>query len=444
MEFQAGLNQVKAESSKLTETSHPKGVAGATVLDYVITTALLLASTCSFIYGNTQTRAIILILSLTVGIIKPHLLIFSLSLASSLDMDQHNVLSPMRIVVAFTVVALLIRIKRISTCITKYQLQCLAYYVGFGLWCILCELVRLDIDNIPSTATIFVYSIICMILLIILDGKYSISTYMWIGLAPSAIVSILAALHLRVIYKYEYLITAIGPRYRGIVNDPNYLSSILLVGFTTCLLCFKTQQGALKKISYLAAMSAFAFSIWMTQSRGGIYTAAFCLALFIVLQVGYDLRNIKLGSILLMSLIGILTVTFLISNSQSRVFSASKEQGVMLVRRISQEAVTPILENPIFGPGEDAFVKRYGTAPHNTMLSIGLEYGIVGMLLMLLTISYSFFNLWRYRKKGSIIYFFPLLALNIVLCSFSSPGHKLLWFYLVAAAIFHERALRND
>jgi len=156
------------------------------------------------------------------------------------------------------------------------------------------------------------------------------------------------------------------------------------------------------------------------------------------------MERLRIGNILLMLFIGVLAVVFLMRSSHSRVFFAKGEGGGTLIRSITKEAITPILKNPVFGPGEASFVKRYGAAPHNTLMSIGLEYGIVGMVLMFGGILYSFFNLWRYRKNGSMIFLLPLLSLNMILCSFSGPGHKMLWFYLIAGALFDKRTLCNE
>lgn len=431
------------QSPVQAEASHPRGGTLASALDHVIITALFLAATYSFIYGNVQTRLIVLIVSLAFGIFKPHLLIFSLTLASSLDVNQNIFFTPVRLVIMFTGVALLLRIKNISAHITRHYVVCLAYCWIFALWCLLCTLARQDIEGMPNVFTIFTYASMCFLLFIVVKIKYSIPTYIWIGLAPTVISSILATFNLRVVQEYEYLITPNGIRYRGIVSDPNYLSSVLLVGFTTCLVCLSTKKGMLNKVIYLVISAAFFLALWVPQSRGGIYGAGICMVLLILARVGSDIKHIKFGNLLLMPLIGVLTVVFVMNSIQSRVFSVAKSQGVVVIRGYTEEAISDILDNPVLGLGEANFIKHYNVAAHNTLISIGLEYGIVGMVLMLGAIFYSFFNLWRYRSEGSIIYLFPLLGLNIVLCSFSSPGHKLLWLYLVAAAVFHERALSD-
>jgi hypothetical protein len=444
MELQSASEHAMIESPGVAEASHPHGGTWVSVLDHVIITVLFFAATYSFVYGNGRIRLIVLIASLAIGIFRPHLLIFSLSMASSIDVDQNNIFSPMRVVVMFIGIALLLKIKTISYRITLHYLICLAYCSTFALWCLLCTLIRLDAGGMFGVVTIFSYAVMCFLLIIIVNAKYSLPTYIWLGLAPAVIASILATLHLRVVQPYEYLITPEGIRYRGIVYDPNYLSSIILVGFITCIIYLCTAKGMLTKVLYFFISSSFFIALWVPQSRGGIYSACICIVLFILIQVRSDLKQVRFGNLLLIPFVGVLIVIFLMNSTQSRVFSVVRREGVTVIRGYTEEALTNIMEHPVFGPGEASFIELHGVAPHNTLISIGLEYGIVGMLLMLVGIFYAFFNLWRYRKKGSIIYFFPFLGLNIVLCSFSSPGHKLLWFYLVAAAIFHERVLCND
>jgi hypothetical protein len=443
MQMQTTSNLAAAGSSVLAEAGRSETREGAPVLDYVFIAGLLFITTYAFVYGSAKMRLMALVLSLLLGILKPYLLIFALSLAASLEINQSYFMTPMRIVILFAGISIVIRFRSIINSITKHDIACLAYYMTFALWCVLCTLLRLDAQGISNILTTFTYAIICFFLFIMIRSKYSISNYIWFGLIPTVISSIMAALNLRVVQEYEYLITDEGLRYRGIVNDPNYLSSILLVGFTTCTVCLITKRGVLNKAIYLVASAAFFFAIWVPQSRGGIYTACFCLVLLIVLQMGLDFGRVRIGNIILMASICVLAAIFLMKSSHSRVFFALGEGGGTLIRSITKEAVTPILKDPVFGPGEVNFVKRYGAAPHNTLMSIGLEYGIIGMVLMFAGILYSFINLWRYRKNGSMIFFFPLLSLNMILCSFSGPGHKLLWFYLIAGALFDRRTLSN-
>ncbi len=445
MEFQTIFKPAMIGSPEVVEARRPRGVTWTSVLDYLLATALFLAATYSFVYGNAQTRVIALIFSLVIGIVKPHLLIFSIALASSLDVQQKGFLSPMRIVIIFTSVALLFRIRSILSGFTKSHLIGLAWCSICGLWFLLCSLMRLDVDGMFNILTTVVYAVTCFMLFIVVNTKYQMPTYIWLGLAPTVVSAILATMNLRVVEKFEYLITPEGIRYRGIVNDPNYLSSVLIVGFTTCLVYLSTKKEMSNKAIYLAITAAFFFALWVSQSRGGVYAAGICMILFMVTRVGIDIKKIKFGNILLMLLIGSLAVVFVMNSTKSRIFSVWRhEGGVTVVRGYTQEALMDTLENPVFGLGETNFVKRYGVAPHNTMLSIGLEYGVIGLCLVLVGIFYGFFNIWRYRKQGSMIYCLPFLALNVVLCSFSAPGHKLLWFYLVGAAVFHERALCND
>jgi O-antigen ligase len=261
---------------------------------------------------------------------------------------------------------------------------------------------------------------------------------------PTVVASILAAFNLRVVGKFEYLITNEGLRYRGIVSDPNYLSSILLVGFATCIACLKIKNGVFLKLFYSAVSGAFFFAIWLTQSRAGIYTAFLIVTVFLLFQAVEAIKNFKkIPKLMIMFSMALALMMFLMS-SQSRITTLAKREGITLIRIYSLEALSPLLQNPIFGPGEAVFLKKYGQVAHNTIISIGLEYGIIGMVFMAIAIAYCFFNLWKYRERGSFIYFLPFLALNIVLCSFSGIGHKLLWFYLVRASTFHERVLCND
>jgi hypothetical protein len=166
--------------------------------------------------------------------------------------------------------------------------------------------------------------------------------------------------------------------------------------------------------------------------------------MFVLLQTVSGIKDMKLSKMVFVPIIAVASVMFLMNAHHSRIIRMAEKEGIKVVRSISIDALSSLFQNPIFGPGEASFVKAYGQAPHNTLISVGLEYGIIGMVLLLIVIAYSFYNLWRNREKRSLVYFFPLLSLVAILSSFSGIGHKLLWFYLVAAAIFHERSFYDD
>ena len=410
---------------------------GAAAPDNALAAVLLLMATAAFLYGDANERLIVLILSLASGLYRPPLLIFSLSLATSLDIVTGHFFTPMRVVLIFAAATLLVRHKNISERLCGPHWVALIYLWAFGMWRLLCLYVRAELGGLEDVITIFAYALACLFLLAIVDERCPVSTFVWLGLLPTVILSVSASFHLRPVHRHEYLITAAGLRYRGILNDPNYLSSILVVGFTACLASLETGKGILNKTVYLGLSAAFFLALWGPQSRGGIYSAFFCLALFILLQAGSAARNGKWGNLFMAALIGAMVALFLWTHTRNRAFSAVREQGFTLVRNVNKQAIEPILRNPVFGPGEESFCNRFG-APHNTTLSIGLEYGIPGMLLMLVGVSYCFYNLWKNRRGNSMAIFLPLLALNAILCSFSAPGHKLLWFYLIFGMVFRQ------
>lgn len=435
-ELRVGLGCMAARHTTGVEKMSPSRRTSAGVrLDYVLAALLLAAASCAFMYGNGTQRLVVLILSLASGLFRPPLLIFSLSLATSLDVANGHFFTPMRVALIFSAATLLVHHKHISERIRGEHLLGLAYLWVFGMWCLLCIYIRAQLSGLEEVITMFGYGAACLFLLAIVEKKDSMSTFVWLGLLPSVVSSVAASFHLRPLKWHDYLITADGPRYRGILHDPNYLSSILVVGFTVCLASMGVKKGMPKKALYLVLSALFSFALWAPQSRAGLYTASFCLALFILSQAGPAVRGGKWKNLLPPILIAGAVVLFIATHTHNRAFSVVRERGFELVRSINRLAVEPILRNPVFGPGEAGFDNLYGP-PHNTLLSLGLEYGIPGMLLMLVGISFCFYNLWKRRGKGSMVIFLPFLALNVILCSFSATGHKLLWLYLVAGMVY--------
>jgi hypothetical protein len=212
MQLQPTSNLATVRPCVLTEAGRSHAEESSNLLDYALIAALLIVATYSFAYGSSKIRIIALVLSLTLGIYKPHLLIFALSLASSLEITQFHFFTPMRIVIVFVVVALLFRTRYIITNLTRHHLAGLAYYWMFAMWCVLCALIRQDINGIPNILTTFIYTTVCLLLIIVMHDKYSIPTYIWLGLAPTVIACILATLNLRTVQEFEYLITPEGLR----------------------------------------------------------------------------------------------------------------------------------------------------------------------------------------------------------------------------------------
>ncbi|MDR3554525.1 MAG: hypothetical protein P4L55_07210 [Syntrophobacteraceae bacterium] len=439
-ELQADLSLGAARpAAKITGISLSGRKARAATPDYLLAAVLVSVSACAFLYGDANARFIALIISLAAGLYRPPLLIFSLSLATSLDIVSGHVFTPMRVALIFAAIALLARYKRVSGRIETEHLIALMYLWAFGMWCLLCIYVRAELGGLEEVIMMLAYAAVCLFLLAIVEEECSVSNLVWLGLFPTVISTISASFHLRPVHWHDYLVTGEGLRYRGILNDPNYLSSILVVGFAICLASAGAQKGVLKKAIYLGLSAAFFLALWAPQSRGGLYTASLCLALFVLWQAGLALRSGQWGNLLLVALIGAMVALFIATHTHTRAFSVVRERGFTLVRTINKLAVEPILRHPLFGPGEAKFVNRY-CAPHDTLLSIGLEYGIPGMFLMLVGVFYCSYNLWKRRGGGSMVVFLPFMAINVILFSFSAPGHKLLWFYLVAGMVFRQTA----
>lgn len=411
-------------------------------VDLVIIFILLAASIGTFFYGDPKSRLFVLLLALTIGLFKPLILIFAFSLSTSLDITG-VFLTPTRFFVIFAGLSMLPKPIVITKSISNLSLAFVILFCSYIFWNLICAFIRIDIQSAISIVTVFVFVTVSLFIIESIQDKEKIICYLCLGLIPTVCLCLSVMLDIRIPNPQELVITDDGIRYRGIVNDPNYLASIILCGFSVCLGFLLTRRSLFKSLLAFAGSIFFFIAIWETQSRGGIYSAVIILGLFFFIEILSNVRRPMFSRLLM--LLGILVVPlFIFSQGQGRFITVVKSRGVEILRGVNVQALSDIFSHPILGIGEQAYLMSYRYVPHNTFLSVGIESGIIGMVFMFLITGFGFVELFKNRNRDTFIYLFPLFSLCVVLCSFSAPNHKLLWFIIILVPCFCHRVSLND
>lgn len=206
-------------------------------------------------------------------------------------------------------------------------------------------------------------------------------------------------------------------------------------------------------------------SLWLTASKGGLASAGIGMVVFALANVLQKKSRILLAgwSSILLCAVSAIAILFLVrapaqtidQTDSSRVFAAGaeSEQSVGFRKRLWQDTVTVISNNPLVGVGIGAFgvsFPRYATTQgsalaHNSYLQITAEVGVAGFISLFAFIVFWLAatfksnagipppeNLLRNAILGSV---FAAGANAVVESSFSYFGFALSVFALFGIAL---------
>ena len=117
-----------------------------------------------------------------------------------------------------------------------------------------------------------------------------------------------------------------------------------------------------------------------------------------------------------------------------------QEQEFMSGREeLWEYAIKLFKSSPLIGVGDQEFVKKFGTLPHNTYLQVLCERGIIGIILFIIPLIYCLFKtirLCRNNQKSDIIhylYFSLSIQLFYILYGFTGNTNNDLVGYIMYA-----------
>lgn len=174
--------------------------------------------------------------------------------------------------------------------------------------------------------------------------------------------------------------------YVGLLNDPNDLAMALLMALPLQAYLLGTTRRWWLRALLLACMVAAVWSLYLTNSRGGVLGLASLLLVFSLRRYGVN-RTLLASPIL---------IAALIAGSPARIDNMSAEEESAAGRVDAWFAGFDMFkERPLFGVGMGNFGDHNHLTAHNSYVLAMAELGSVGYLLWLSLLVISALMIWR-------------------------------------------------
>jgi putative inorganic carbon (hco3(-)) transporter len=252
----------------------------------------------------------------------------------------------------------------------------------------------------------------------------------------------------------------------GTMFDPNDLAYFVVSFLPVNFLFISKDYPTWKRIVCLGNIFLGILLILMTQSRGGLVAL---VAIFFMILFSRA-RIFKTSQKILFVLIGVIGI-LLLSNkldlsrfktitNLSSDYNTFDETGRFAVWK---KGFTIMLHHPLTGVGVSCFEQAIGQlrlkeglqerwqAPHNSLVQIGTETGIVGLILFLL-LSYRAFKIFNFAKRkenyeriskiGELLNY-SFLG-NFVASMFLSQAYSIYWIFFIATSASIQTFLKDE
>ncbi len=276
---------------------------------------------------------------------------------------------------------------------------------------------------------------------------------MWLAIAIIAGISYLSYYSITS-YRASYLPGLRASGY-GWYDQANDIAIIMVVSIPLCFLASELSRGIMSKI-FLILVAEFGYNILITGSRNGLIGLAVVGLLCIV---SYSKMG-KFSKIILSAFMVIIISGIGIANVLLRSDLTGLTGDDSSMNRIVQwkACLRMVLANPLLGVGPQQAVDRAtefggirGLAPHNTIIQVFAECGIVGGLFFLLFSFYPLKSAYIFfiRGKSNIskvshdIVVYKYLCISLVgfwICAFFSNRVSGYTLYVITAMLLASRS----
>jgi putative inorganic carbon (hco3(-)) transporter len=189
-------------------------------------------------------------------------------------------------------------------------------------------------------------------------------------------------------------------RITSVFEHPNALA-LFLAPLIVLFLALRVynQRVVSEKIFWLGLLAQTA-ALVMTFSRGGLF-AALIVSFFLIIP------KLRLKRAALIAVLGII-VLFAIGPLKQRVITIANDPSVSARLKLVSAGFKTISEEPLLGNGlfgfrtslvKQGFPEEVHNYPHNIILSLWLELGILGMASFLMIVLFSF----KKMRNGSVL-----------------------------------------
>ena len=170
-------------------------------------------------------------------------------------------------------------------------------------------------------------------------------------------------------------------RYRGELHDPNEVSLTICAGALSLLIAFAIRKRKPHAVLFYGLAAAIAFyTVFMTQSRGGLVAALLVPGIYIVRRYGLK-AMIPAAAIAL---------PVLMLGGRS---GENAEQSTLERYEAWSTGLSMFKRNPIFGVGARQFAEHHYLTAHNTFVLAFSELGFPGFVLFMAVLYLSFKSL---------------------------------------------------
>lgn len=260
-------------------------------------------------------------------------------------------------------------------------------------------------------------------------------------------------------FSVETMLTVFSQRFAGTIFDPNYFAMAVAASLPLAIVIILREKTWLIRLVWIVMVLFLLFSIMISQSRTGIFSAA---VIFIYTMYYLGKKRRKEIFVFIIPIVTVIIILPGIFWHRFAMFWQSLTAGVRadmsMMHRIEllNSALDVFVRNPIFGVGLNNFwaiAARYTHYPmvcHNTYLEIASNLGIIGLIPFAL-ILYKGFSLpgkamhdsglsdlaWAIRAG--------LLGCYVAILFISVPFILNLWILLaLSAAVFKISTKRDE
>jgi hypothetical protein len=199
--------------------------------------------------------------------------------------------------------------------------------------------------------------------------------------------------------------------YTGIFNNPNDLSRILAVALPFCLWLLTSPEAGVARLVWLFPLGACGWSIYLTNSRGGLLGLIAGLVALFHHRFG-TARTLLVGALVLPGVLA--AVLFRQTESAAKI--STSQQRIQLW----SEGLAMFREAPLFGTGVDTYQDRAGLVAHNSYIHAFAELGLLGGVLFLGAWAVALWEVYRLAPPHAILI---------------DPGQRRLQPFLLAAVV---------
>lgn len=209
----------------------------------------------------------------------------------------------------------------------------------------------------------------------------------------------------------------------------------------------KFERGKQRLVTIILSLCnlVFLFELVLFGSRGPLLAIAVFILLFYIVKPGYDhgaiikKSRLLVGSVLLFllviffpSIVDILESLGIHSYSLTKIINMADEGTLSNGRdSLAEMAISGFFEKPLFGHGLDLFGVRYEDAsyPHNFILQILYDGGIIFFLILIIPGIRLIKNLFRNCSYNQLVFFLFIFSVSVPGALFSGDlwESSLLW-----------------